>query len=290
MKTALITGSTGAVGTYMVRELLERGWEVTCFDLSFGRDCLRQFSDFNAPQYDLVVHLAALIGGRAGIDGVNLNFPYDLQLDAMAVQWAVRTRQRHFLAFSSSAAYPVYLQTKECHIKLREDNLSLYINEPDANYGLTKWVLEREVELARQNGLKCTVVRPFSGYSDGQSLDYPFPSIIKRAREGDLSVWGPQGQTRDWIHMSDVVKGALAVVESGDTRPVNLCTGRGTEMGELMSMAYGQAHGLKRVVPITYDETKPTGVFYRVGNPARMHEHYRPKISLEEGVRRALGG
>ncbi len=287
---ALITGSAGAVGVHMVQELQARGWDVDCMDIVFGRDCLSKFRDFDAPQYDLVVHLAALIGGRKGIDGVNLNLPYDLQLDAEAIQWAVRTKQRHFLAFSSSAAYPTYLQTKESHKRLCEEDLSLEINQPDAGYGLTKWVLEREIKLARENGLKCTVVRPFSGYSEkSQSLDYPFPSIIDRAKRGALLVWGPPGQTRDFIHLEDVVKGALAVAESGDERAVNICTGIGTELGYLMTMAGEQVTGYLPV-NVAYDETKPTGVFHRVGDPTRMHEHYKPTITIEEGIQRALKG
>jgi hypothetical protein len=38
----------------------------------------------------------------------------------------------------------------------------------------------------------------------------------------------------------------------------------------------------------TYDESKPTGVFYRVGDPGLMNEYYTAKISLEEGIQRAL--
>ena len=286
---ALVTGANGAVGTHMTRELGARDWDVTAVDIASGGDCLELFRDLDAPRYDLVVHLAALIGGRAGIDGVNLNFAKDLQMDAAAIEWAVRTRQKRFLAFSSSAAYPVYMQTKHMHRPLREDDLNLDIGQPDSDYGWTKCVLERLVATARANGLPCTVVRPFSGYSHEQSTDYPFMAIVNRARQGDLSVFGPLGQLRDFVHLDDVVLAALAVVESGDNRPVNICTGRPVEFGELARMIFGAANPDYVPVPqVDYLEYKPTGVFARVGDPSRLLEHYTPKISLEEGIQRAL--
>jgi nucleoside-diphosphate-sugar epimerase len=303
----------------MVRELESRGYTVIGFDINGpgNYDVLDLFrgnhSEFSRTSLDLVVHCAYHVGGRAAIDGVNTNFAKNLQLDAALFEWAVRTKQKRVLYFSSSAAYPVWMQSKTGYpeydeiefIPLKEDYVDLRRPaQPDANYGWAKLTGERLAEDARKNGLSVTVVRPFSGYGEDQSRDYPFPSIVARAKAGDLSVWGPPGQTRDWIHVSDVVQGALAVVEqqsawvdiddkplsASATEPVNLCTGRGVEMGELMRMAYAAYPGMRtNTMPsVTYDESKPTGVFYRVGDPARMLQYYEPKVSLEEGIARAL--
>src|SRR5678816_177150 len=230
----------------MVAELESRGWEVWGYDITEGDDFLKKL-DGAWQQMDLVVHCAYLVGGRAAIDGTNMNLAKNLQLDASLFEWAVRTKQRRVLYFSSSAVYPVEAQSlgvlntwklspftrdKAAEMmQLREKDWEDHIDAQwaDADYGYAKCVGERLAQTARENGVPTTVVRPFSGYGEDQSLDYPFPSIIRRAKEGDLSVWGPPGQTRDWIHVSDVVKGALAVVESGTELPVNLCTGVGTE-------------------------------------------------------------
>jgi nucleoside-diphosphate-sugar epimerase len=260
--------------------------------------------------FDLVVHCAFHVGGRAAIDGVNTNFAKNLQLDAAMFEWAVRTKQKRVLYFSSSAAYPVLRQDRQQYqlyghnknaMRLEEDciDLSHHLSMPDSNYGWAKLTGERLAADARKNGLAVTVVRPFSGYGEDQSDDYPFPSIVKRASQGDLSVWGPAGQTRDWIHIDDVVKGALSVVESGTSDPVNLCTGRGVEMGELASAVVRELHTRDcgpgedckhpdAMGEPTYDESKPTGVFYRVGDPTRFNQYYTPKVTLEEGIRRAL--
>jgi nucleoside-diphosphate-sugar epimerase len=302
---ALVTGSAGFIGRHMVRELRARGYTVTGKDpVTSGwhiGNCLNLFNGISHV-YDLVVHCAYHVGGRSAIDGVNLNFAKNLQLDAALFEWAIRTQQRRVLYFSSSAAYPVGFQSDYRPRKLYEDLIALNEQDPkfldydwpvsltpDANYGWAKLTGERLAADARKNGLAVTVVRPFSGYGEDQSEDYPFPSIVRRASAGDLTVWGPRGQTRDWVHVSDVVAGALAVCESGTEDPVNLCTGVPTEMGQLAQTVYGRANGLEwHDKQVTYDESRPTGVFYRVGDPTRMLQHYTPKVSLEEGIARAL--
>jgi hypothetical protein len=71
---------------------------------------------------------------------------------------------------------------------------------------------------ATESGLPVHVVRPFSGYAEEQSLDYPFPSI-RRPGPGPRTrqCLGRRDQVRDWIHVDDVVAGALAVVDAGRT-------------------------------------------------------------------------
>jgi hypothetical protein len=61
-------------------------------------------------------------------------------------------------------------------------------------------------------------------------------------------------------------------------------------MGDLMVKAwkYAQPIPSSYTPEITYLTDKPTGVFHRVGNPTRMNEHYKAKVSLEEGIKRAL--
>lgn len=318
----------------MVRELTSRDYVVYGFDIAARRGGLGDVNGLFSNDigwaayadhcYDLVVHCAYHVGGRSAIDGTNMNFAKNVRLDAGLFEWAQRTEQKRVLYFSSSAVYPVGYQTESFRdlrddydvdllqedvvdISLRSVGAYMWDNfvpmQPDANYGLAKLVGERMAEDSRRNGLDVTVVRPFSGYGEDQSLDYPFPSIIQRAREGDLSVWGPPGQCRDWIHVDDVVRGALAVADSGTVDPVNLCTGVATEMGKLAQGIYEQTllgpRGM--VVAPPYDdpfwkgfpkphylEDKPTGVYYRVGDPVRMLQYYTPQVSLDEGIRRAL--
>lgn len=288
---ALVTGSAGFVGRHVVAELDRRGWDVVRIDpheeSKWVGDALDTFF-WNTTRYDLVVHAAASSPHRAAIDGEPQHMARNLMLDAAMFDWAVRTRQHRVIYLSSSAAYPIQLQDRYRRQRLTEDSIRLdNLRHPDAVYGWTKLTGEQLAEQARRAGLDVTVVRPFSGYGEDQSENFPFRAIVERARrrEDPFVVWGDGSQVRDWIHINDVVNGMLAVAESGTADPVNLCTGTGTSMTELAGMACKQV-GHTPVFEHLAD--KPAGVAYRVGDPTRFHTYHQPTVSLDEGVARAL--
>lgn len=295
MKRALVSGSAGFVGRHMVAELTQRGWSVDECDTARSTlssdDALWWFRRRNSRRYDLVVHAAASAPHRSAIDTEPVHMARNLMLDASMFDWAVRTRQRRVLYLSSSAAYPIELQNApNQRYRLQEDDIFLhYCEEPDASYGWTKLTGERLAEQARQAGVPVTVLRPFSGYGEDQSENFPFRAFVERARrrENPFAIWGGGYQVRDWIHIDDVVAGALAVAESETDQPVNLCTGVGTSMFE-MSRRVCQTAGYTpkfETMP-----SKPGGVQHRVGDPMRFNRYYEAKIELDEGIHRALKG
>jgi len=287
---ALVTGSDGFVGRHLVGALLLRGHLVDRVDITHGSDA-RDVFRHEATRYDLVAHCAYHVGGRAAIDGEPRMLARNLELDAMLFDWAVRTGQGRVLYFSSSAAYPTDLQDDFAAARpLREDDIRpdrLNIGRPDARYGWAKLTGEQLARAAREAGLPVAVVRPFSGYGEEQDDTYPFRAFVERARhrEDPFVIWGSGEQVRDWVHIDDVVAGALAVVESGTEEPVNICTGVGTSMLELARMCCEQT-GYRPTFRTLPD--KPTGVAYRVGDPTRFHQYWSPKVTLEAGVERAL--
>lgn len=286
---ALVTGASGFVGRHTAAELRRRGWDVDPWDISCGRDCLKLFRR-DGIRYDLIVHEAASAPHRAAIDGEPLHFARNVQLDASMFDWAVRTGQGRVVYLSSSAVYPAELQQDPLQGRLTEDDVDLgRAAEPDSVYGWTKLTGERLAAAARAAGLEVTVVRPFSGYGEDQSENFPFRAIIERAHRGDdpFDIWGDGTQVRDWIHIDDVVAAMLAVAGSGTTEPVNLCTGIGMSMAELAELACKTAGHSPR---FAFRADKPAGVPHRVGDPSRLHAFYEPQISLAEGVERALAG
>lgn len=291
-RRALITGSAGFVGRHFHQHLHEWGWAVRHCDLlcACPKDALDLFRE-DSSRYDLVIHAAAVVGGRLIIDGDPLRQAVNLALDAEMFRWAVRTGARHVVYFSSSAAYPVDLQGQwRQTVKLRESLVSLNNpQEPDKLYGWTKITGERLAVLARDHGVKVTVVRPFSGYGTDQSLDYPFPAFIDRARKriDPFPVWGTGEQTRDFIHIDDIVAATMALVREEVGGAVNLGTGRETSFLTLQQMVCEAAGYSPRV---QVNPSAPTGVFHRVADTELLSHFYTPKVSLEEGVRRALDG
>jgi nucleoside-diphosphate-sugar epimerase len=289
---ALVTGSAGFVGRHMVAELDRRGWEVDARDIVTGR-CLDNALEvffYQNQVYDLVVHAAAQAPHRAAIDRRPATAIYNRMLDAAMFEWAVRTGQRRVLYLSSSAVYPVtrQLAPAEWGRPLAEiERADFDDGAPPDPYGETKLLGERLALAAEACGVPVHVVRPFSGYGEDQSLDFPFGAFLDRVRrrEDPFPIWGDGRQVRDWIHIDDVVAGALAAVEQDVREPVNLCTGRGTPLIELAAMMH-EAAGYAPDVALIPDA--PGGVAYRVGDPGRLLGIYRPKVSLEEGVARAL--
>jgi nucleoside-diphosphate-sugar epimerase len=301
---ALVTGSSGFLGRHFTRALRDRGYTVARADLQIGVDATAIFADRHSAGmiYDLVVHCAALEPHRAGIDNTPMHLASNLALDAAMFEWAHRTGQSRVLYISSCAAYPTVYQTGAHPYRLYESDADLdrpIATEqlrllppaawlmPHDNYGWLKLAGERMAAEANHAGLPTHVVRPFSGYGEDQDERFPFAAFSARARrrEDPFTIWGDGSQVRDWIHVSDVVNGALAVVDQDVRTPVNLCTGIGTSMAELVELFCKQA-GYTPDIELRAD--KPAGVSYRVGDPTRMHEIYTARVSIEEGVDRAL--
>jgi nucleoside-diphosphate-sugar epimerase len=264
---------------------------LTLVDLKNGTDC-RNFFKLETKQYDLVIHLAAIVGGRVQIEGNPLSLAVDLAIDAEFANWCMVTRQPYVVYFSSSAAYPVELQTLSKKHKLKEKDLNFKkIGAPDLTYGWSKLTGETLMHYLRETGTKVLILRPFSGYGTDQDLTYPFPSIIQRAilNSNPFDIWGRATTTRDFIHIDDVVDAVITMVKNECNQTVNLCTGRPTTFLELAQIAL-RTLGVDKMPKFNILTDKPAGVAYRVGNPAMMSEYYTPKIDLEEGVHRAIAG
>lgn len=293
----LVTGSSGFLGRHFVEELeLHRGDDVVGVDVRPGfhtdqvRDC-RDFFAYDRSRWDLIVHLAGIVGGRARIEGDPLALAVNLELDAALFRWVAETRQPHVVYMSSSAVYPTSMQAAGQHYRLIErvvDPRHDAFSRPDELYGWAKLSGEVLAQRVRERDTIVTVMRPFSGYGSDQDLDYPFPSFIRRALDLDdpFTVWGDGTQARDFVHVDDVVGATLAAVDAKWNDALNVCSGVATSFNELQRLVCREAGYEPRVEHVT---DAPRGVAYRVGAPGKMLEVYgRPRVSLIEGIRRAL--
>jgi GDP-L-fucose synthase len=306
-----ITGSAGFVGSHFAHRLID-AHHITGVDIRLKKhdwmyehgqprtdyvvdDCRRFFKVRPASEFDLVIHCAAVVGGRLQIDGDPLAVATNLSIDAEFWNWIVRSKSRNtrVIYFSSSAIYPVDLQTERLHCALAEGLVSLDSTRfglPDQTYGFAKFAGELLARQAVQHyGVEAVIYRPFSGYGEDQALDYPFPAIIKRVaeRQNPIVVWGSGEQQRDFIHIDDIVDMVLATYDkmpAGTT--LNLGSGHGISFKELAAVAREFA---QYKVEIVTDPSKPEGVFSRIADTYQMEQWgLKPKISLLQGVQRAL--
>ena len=320
MRKILITGGAGFVGRRFCKRFLDEGDEVHCVDPIaadtgglnpaqgwplfdprhydrfhfYEEDCRDWFAKRSDSDFDYVVHLAAMVGGRAMIENKPLAVADDLAIDAEYWQWAERVRPSRTLCFSSSAAYPIRFQREQGYRLLVEDMIGFEddIGMPDMSYGWAKLTCEYLARLAWQkHGLRSVCYRPFSGYGEDQDDTYPFPSIIKRAianRGAEvLQVWGTGEQMRDFIYIDDCVDGALAtmdMIDDGDA--LNLSTGRFTSFREFARLA-AEAMGYSPRVEGT--SNTPAGVFARAGDTTKQAAlGFRARMGFEDGIRRAV--
>ena len=309
MKSALVTGHLGFIGRHMTTALMGAGYEVSGVDtayLDLGRPRspvnswagatlsgdAREYFQRRDQKFDVVVHCAAVVGGRAKIDGAPLDLAVNLELDAALFQWAARVKPGRVVYISSSAVYPVMLQTWDDARPLRESAVTLgepIVGVPDQLYGWSKLTGEVLAGHARDAGVPVTVVRPFSGYGEDQSTDYPFAAFAERARrrEDPFVIWGSGDQVRDWIHVDDICAAILAAIDGDYDGPVNLGTSRATSMRELARMFCAAAGYEPEFKALPH---RPAGVAYRVADVTRMSEIHKPAVQLEDGINRALHG
>lgn len=320
MRKVLVTGAAGFVGRHLVQALLAAGDEVHAVDCLapdsggidpadgwplfeprahaafhfYREDCRSWFGRRGDSDFDCAFHLAAIVGGRAVVEGHPLAAADDLAIDAAFWQWAVRARPRKNVYFSSSAAYPIALQARGRHVVLKEEMVSFEgaVGVPDLTYGWAKVTGEYLARLAfSRHGLRSVCYRAFSGYGEDQSDAYPFPSICRRAWESrgspTLAVWGSGEQMRDFIHVDDCVAGVLATMDKiDDAGALNLSTGIATSFAEFARLAAGMAGYRPKILP---RPDEPEGVFARVGDTAKQKRlGFSAKIDLATGIGRAL--
>jgi nucleoside-diphosphate-sugar epimerase len=269
---------------------IEQDARLTIRGIQNDEDFFQKTYHFPATRIADVFHFAAIVGGRAMIDGDPLAVALDLAIDAELFYWACRYKPERLLYPSSSAAYPIDLQAENNTIQLRESDIDFKrMGQPDMTYGWTKLTGEFLAKIAAEHyGIKVTCIRPFSGYGEDQDLTYPVPAIAARAakREDPFQVWGTGYQGRDFVHIDDVIDCILLAMDHiHDGTAINIGTGKLTSFRELIAV-FTKFAGYNPPIEALID--KPVGVHSRYCNMELVEERlgWKAKISLEEGMKR----
>ncbi len=241
-------------------------------------------------QFGDVFHFAAIVGGRATIDGDPMKVALDLAIDAEFFYYITRHCPERVLYPSSSAAYPVSKQTESHAIRLSETDIDFSnMGQPDMTYGWSKLTGEYLAKIAAEHyGVHITCIRPFSGYGEDQDFTYPIPAIARRAarREDPFEVWGSGHQGRDFVHIDDVIDCILlAMTKITDGRAINIGMGRLTSFREVIGILTEIAGYAPTIKPLL---DKPVGVHSRYCSMDWVEQNlgWKAKITLEEGLRR----
>lgn len=319
----LITGGAGFLGRRFTRALLDQKHHVVVIDdMSNGLPVI-QWPKFLRPKpmednmefhrlnvldyfesaledrhkynYDLVIHLAATVGGREVIEGSPIANARTIGIDASFFQWLVFEQPKNTIYMSSPVVYPEYLQgNHETNgYKLREEDTdftaSMKVGLPDLVYGWSKLTAEYLAYIAnKKHGLNIMCPRPFSGYGEDQGMDYPMPSICLRAlkKEDPLIIWGSGEQVRDFVHVDDIIKCILETYPKlQGFNTLNIGWGDPNTFVDIAQLAADIVGYSPKIVA---KKDKPEGVKYRVANIDKMEQYYQPSITLKEGMTRVI--
>ena len=307
MMNILVTGGAGFLGREFVKHHQEQGNRVLAIDnLSnpfsyfpkktekYVCDLQRMPIHVRRQHFDRIYHFAAPVGGREKIEGDPMYNAESLAIDSFLFRWVSGMEEKPVILYpSSSAVYPVEYQNGRANIP---SLVEFYVAPtsstwypPDEMYGFTKFAGEYMAYKAEKYGVTTLCIRPFSGYGEEQSLEYPFPSIIQRFidHETPMTVWGDGTQSRDFIHVDDIVGATEAILEahSEGYKAINIGSGVETSFLSLIDRI-SDVIGYK--VPVKTMPEKPAGVMRRVSDNHAMLKYYTPKVGLDEGIRRVL--
>ena len=303
--SCLITGGCGFVGSFFTEKLCETNdFNITVVDnisskssrplstkilsnINFIQDDLINYIKENNKCFDLVIHLAAVVGGRQHIEENPMDVAQDIIIDTEFFKWVIKTKPKKVIYFSSSAVYPLHLQTKEDHIKLSEDKLDFKknIGIPDLTYGWSKLNGEYLARLAHSKyNIDIVCYRPFSGYGETQDSSYPFPAILQRAinKEDPLVIWSDS--VRDFVHIDDIYKYVMNTYKTiNNGSALNIGTSVRTSFVELAKIA-AEEIGYNPEIKIIDGNLVPKGVYYRVA----ANKIDKVNISLREGIKKYI--
>ncbi|HEX6455189.1 MAG TPA: NAD-dependent epimerase/dehydratase family protein [Solirubrobacterales bacterium] len=304
----LVTGGAGFIGSNLVDALLARGDEVTVVDdLSTGRtvnlepglangaelvemdirdrEALSRLAGEKRPE--AIFHLAAQIDVRKSLADPFFDASINVGGTANVLEAARTSECGRVVSISTGGA--IYGEGEGQRLPLPEDAPIA----PLSAYGQSKFAAEGYVSLyERLYGLSGVSLRLGNVYGPRQDplgeagVIAIFCGLLKEG--GRPTVFGDGTQTRDYIYVGDVVSAALAAGDSEATGPINIGTGRETNVLELVE-ALAELSGRDDFEP----EFAPprTGEVQAISVDAGRAERelgWRAEMDLREGLRVTL--
>ena len=295
----IVTGGSGFLGTRLVSRMRERGHDDIFvprrrhYDLVRADAVARLFDEHPA---DLVIHLAAVVGGiGANRERPGEFFYQNLMMGAQLLDEARRRGVAKFVSVGTICAYP-----KHAPVPFREDSLwDGYPEETNAPYGLAKKMLLVQGQAYRQQyGFNAIHLLPTNLYGPGDNFDprscHVIPALIRKfveAREAGrraVDVWGSGAATREFLYVDDAAEAiALAAERYDGAEPVNIGSAREVSISALAEMIRSLVGFEGEIV---WDRSKPDGQPRRLtdGSRARAELGFRATTPLDEGLRRTL--
>lgn len=306
MKTALVLGAGGFIGSHLVKRLKQENYFVKGVDLKhpeFSKTAADEFvvgdlriqnfcAEIFNQSFDEVYQLAADMGGAGYIfTGDNdADVMYNSSLINLNVVNLCLEKQVGKIFYSSSACvYPAYNQEDPDNPKCSED--SAYPAAPDSEYGWEKLFSERlYLNYARNYKLNVRVARfhnifgPEGSWNGGKEKA---PAALCRKvaeakNESSIEVWGDGKQTRSFLFIDECVEGIRKMMNGDFEGPLNIGSEEMISINDLAKMIAefsGKNISIKNIAG-------PTGVRGRNSDNKLISEklNWKPNYSLKTGI------
>ena len=298
-RRVMVTGGGGFLGQAVVRRVRESGaTEVFVprsrdYDLRTRDGIDRALADARP---DLVIHLAAVVGGiGANRENPGRFFYENAIMGIELMEQARRARVEKFVQIGTVCSYP-----KLTPVPFHEDYIwNGYPEETNAPYGLAKKMLLVQGQAYRQQyGFNVIHLIPVNLYGPGDNFDpassHVIPALIKkcvdaRAAGADhVDIWGTGSASREFLYVDDAAEGIVLGAERYDgAEPVNLGVGREITIRQLVELIVrltGFAGELR------WDASKPDGQPRRALDTSRARDRFGfvAKTGFEDGLRHTI--
>ena len=298
-KKLLVTGGTGFLGTHLVRKLKKRGYINIVvpleekFDLRKEENIIRLLEE---EQPDIIIHLAAIVGGI----GANRERPGTFFYDniIMGVQLMEQARLHgveKILTVGTVCAYPKFTP-----VPFKEENIwNGYPEETNAPYGLAKKMLLVQGQAYQQQyGFNAVYPILVNLYGPGDNFNpensHVIPALIKKCVDAvkmglnHITVWGTGRASREFLYVEDAAEALILVMEGYDKPdPVNIGTGKEITIKALV-------HKIARFCgfegEIRWDSIKPDGQPRRSLDTSKAEKEFGfiAKTDFDEGLKKTI--
>jgi GDP-L-fucose synthase len=295
----VVTGGAGFLGRFIVARLQQYQYLKVFvplkaeYDLVEGSEIKRLLVETRP---DLVIHLAAVVGGIGANQEQPGRFYYEnLMMGAQIIEQSRLHGVKKLVALGTVCAYP-----KNTATPFREEDLwNGYPEKTNAPYGLAKkMMLVQSQSYRQQYGFNSIFLLPANLYGPGDNLDpqrsHVIPALIRKcieARENGaqfVEAWGTGRASREFLYVADCAEGVVRAAATYDeSEPVNLGTGSEITISELLQLI-SRLTRFKGEVRWQHD--KPDGQPRRRLDVSRAFEKFgfQAQVPLEEGLRRTV--
>jgi len=295
MGSVLVTGGAGFIGSHLVKRLVEKGFNVVVLD-NFSSGKIENLSSIldrievvkgdirNSniveeliSRVDIVIHLAAVSRVMPCIREAEACFGVNCGGTELIARLCARHGKR--LVFASSRE--VYGDAKYLPV---DENHPL---EPKNPYGASKVCGEAVIKAYSESyGLRYAILRLANVYGEGDR-DGVIPTLLRNALEGrELVIFDPN-KILDFVYVDDVVDAFLKSIEKEENFTVNIGSGQGTSLIELVKLIRNVTNTNSRIV-IEGSRRGEVNKFVANIELARQILKWEPRTKLKDGVKKVL--